>query len=153
MFDIGQWAFDNVNRTRVQVLERNDLWGYVSYRVYDPLSKEAYTLAGDCLDHCSDKGADAAFVRYIAALAKVKGYLAEGMLSDLSENVLPLPHQLYALKRALSGSSIRYLLADEVGLGKTIEAGLIIRELRPGVLLKEHWLCARRGWSPSGILK
>jgi hypothetical protein len=88
VFDIGQWAFDNVNRTRVQVLERNDLWGHVSYRVYDPLSKEAYTLAGDCLDHCGNKGADAAFVRYIAALAKVKGYLAEGMLSDLSENVL-----------------------------------------------------------------
>jgi len=145
VFDIGQWAFDNVNRTRVQVLERNDLWGYVSYRVYDPLSKEAYTLAGDCLDHCSYKGADAAFVRYIAALAKVKGYLAEGMLSDLSENVLPLPHQLYALNRALSGSSIRYLLADEVGLGKTIEAGLIIRELKTRGLVKRTLVVCPKG--------
>jgi len=41
-----------------------------------------------------------------------------------------LPHQLYALNRAMSRDRIRYLLADEVGLGKTIEAGLILRELK-----------------------
>jgi SNF2 family DNA or RNA helicase len=145
VFAIGQWAFDNVNRTRVQVLERNDLWGHISYRVYDPLSKEAYTLAGDCLDHCGDKGADAAFVRYIAALARVKGYIAEGMLSELSEEVLPLPHQLYALNRALSGNSIRYLLADEVGLGKTIEAGLIIRELKTRGFVKRTLVVCPKG--------
>ena len=44
--------------------------------------------------------------------------------------MVPLPHQLYALNRAVSRDRIRYLLADEVGLGKTIEAGLILRELK-----------------------
>jgi SNF2 family DNA or RNA helicase len=34
------------------------------------------------------------------------------------------------LSRAISGDRVRYLLADEVGLGKTIEAGLIMRELK-----------------------
>ncbi len=91
MFAIGQWAFDNVNRTRVQVLERNDLWGHISYRVYDPLSKEAYTLAGDCLDHCGDKGADAAFVRYIAALARVKGTLPKACFRTYEEAASAAP--------------------------------------------------------------
>lgn len=43
--------------------------------------------------------------------------------------VIPLPHQIRALSRATTNDHVRYLLADEVGLGKTVEAGLIMREL------------------------
>jgi len=38
-------------------------------------------------------------------------------------------HQIAVVRRVLQDSKRRYLLADEVGLGKTIEAGLILREL------------------------
>lgn len=41
-----------------------------------------------------------------------------------------LPHQLYVAKQATEHSHVRALLADEVGLGKTIEAGLIINRLK-----------------------
>jgi SNF2-related domain/Helicase conserved C-terminal domain len=41
----------------------------------------------------------------------------------------PLPHQLRIAVRAVQTYPRGYLLADEVGLGKTIEAGLIVREL------------------------
>jgi len=34
------------------------------------------------------------------------------------ESVIPLPHQLKALSKAVSSDRIRYLLADEVGLGQ-----------------------------------
>lgn len=44
--------------------------------------------------------------------------------------MIPLPHQLVAISKAMSGDRVRYLFADEVGLGKTIEAGLVIRELK-----------------------
>jgi SNF2 family DNA or RNA helicase len=44
--------------------------------------------------------------------------------------VIPLSHQLYVLNRAVGRDRVRYLLADEVGLGKTIEAGLVLRELK-----------------------
>ena len=39
------------------------------------------------------------------------------------------PHQLYVADAATSMSTTRVLLADEVGLGKTIEAGLILQRL------------------------
>ncbi|OME38337.1 SNF2-related protein [Paenibacillus sp. FSL E2-0274] len=45
-------------------------------------------------------------------------------LSDLS----PLPHQLDTAHKVLFEMSGRAILADEVGLGKTIEAGLVLKE-------------------------
>ena len=39
------------------------------------------------------------------------------------------PHQLRIARRVLQDPVQRYLLADEVGLGKTIEAGIILRQL------------------------
>ncbi|MDH4363868.1 MAG: DEAD/DEAH box helicase [Acidimicrobiia bacterium] len=42
----------------------------------------------------------------------------------------PFPHQLQAAARVLRGLRGRAILADEVGLGKTIEAGLVASELR-----------------------
>jgi superfamily II DNA or RNA helicase len=43
--------------------------------------------------------------------------------------VQPLPHQVHVLDRVVSGDRFGHVLADDVGLGKTIEAGLIITSL------------------------
>ncbi|MFC7440920.1 DEAD/DEAH box helicase [Laceyella putida] len=40
----------------------------------------------------------------------------------------PLPHQIEVTKRVINEMRGRAILADEVGLGKTIEAGLILKE-------------------------
>ncbi|MFM5191438.1 protein DpdE [Aeromonas media] len=50
-------------------------------------------------------------------------------IASLSSSAVELePHQLAVVKRVLQDDIPKYILADEVGLGKTIEAGMIIRE-------------------------
>lgn len=65
---------------------------------------------------------------YEAEQAKViKRFDELQCLTHLS-NVEPLPHQLDTAQKVLYEMRGRAILADEVGLGKTIEAGLIIKE-------------------------
>lgn len=51
----------------------------------------------------------------------------QGILSNSVIEILP--HQILAAHKIVSSPSRRFLLADEVGLGKTFEAGIIIKEL------------------------
>jgi ATP-dependent helicase HepA len=60
--------------------------------------------------------------------ARWKSSIARGMLGPRLEM---LPHQLYLCYRAVNGISLpRLMLSDEVGLGKTIESGLIFNALQ-----------------------
>jgi len=52
----------------------------------------------------------------------------QGLAGLLSASVELLPHQIEVARRVLGDPVQRYLLADEVGLGKTIEACAIIRQ-------------------------
>lgn len=63
----------------------------------------------------------------MGALLKLRS-ASQGLTSVPSASVDYVAHQVAAVKRVLSDPIQRYLLADEVGLGKTIEAGLIIRQ-------------------------
>src|SRR5438093_1006687 len=53
----------------------------------------------------------------------------EGLQAALQARIDLLPHQLEPALALLRGIGSRVLLADEVGLGKTIQAGLICAEL------------------------
>jgi ATP-dependent helicase HepA len=54
---------------------------------------------------------------------------AGGLGSFLGGRVRLFPHQLHVAERATARMPVRWLLADEVGLGKTIEAALIMNRL------------------------
>lgn len=53
---------------------------------------------------------------------------SEGLTGLVSSAVEFVPHQIAVIRRVLTDPVLRYLLADEVGLGKTVEAGIIIRQ-------------------------
>ena len=51
-----------------------------------------------------------------------------GMSALASSRIHLLPHQVEIVRQILADPIQRYLLADEVGLGKSIEAGVILRQ-------------------------
>jgi ATP-dependent helicase HepA len=53
---------------------------------------------------------------------------AFGISALLSSSIELESHQVEVIRRVLTDHTQRYLLADEVGLGKTIEAGIVIRQ-------------------------
>ncbi|MBD2612399.1 helicase [Nostoc punctiforme FACHB-252] len=54
--------------------------------------------------------------------------VSRGMTGLISANINLYPHQVEVVRRVLEDPIQRYILADEVGLGKTIEAGAILRQ-------------------------
>ena len=57
-------------------------------------------------------------------------YLFDPMMAVHTSNVTPLPHQITAVYQSmLPRQPLRYVLADDPGAGKTVMAGLFIREL------------------------
>lgn len=131
MHATGDFVFDTIEKANVQVLEKIEAWGYVSYKVFNPATGRVYKANEEQLSSTgSTMQYDENYLRYVTLLSKIKNETAGGFLSSLASGIIPLPHQLHVLNRAMETNNIRYILADEVGLGKTIEAGMIIRELK-----------------------
>lgn len=65
-----------------------------------------------------------AFVRCVIEQRLV----ARGLAGLISSNIELFAHQAEVARRVLEDPIQRYLLADEVGLGKTVEAGIILRQ-------------------------
>ena len=57
----------------------------------------------------------------------------------LASRVMVKPHQVGVVQRVLSARRPRFVLADEVGLGKTIEAGMVFSALRLSGLAAACW--------------
>lgn len=144
--DIGAWCWHERHAAPCRVVDREEIWGETGYRVWLP-GKDAVVRARsrdlsplDAVQTTVDQ------ILHTAAAAKLLDALEDNLLlAPIQSSVVPLPHQLYALNRAMSRDRIRYLLADEVGLGKTIEAGLILRELKLHGMARRILVVAPKG--------
>ena len=146
MFTVGESVIDTQSNRVVLIVEVHELWGITTYKVIDMATNAVYSVNAENLtSSVAASAASEAFVRFVAAWSKVKNELANGTVFDTSESVLPLPHQRYALERAMASNEVRYMLADEVGLGKTIEAGLIIKELKTRGIIERILVVCPKG--------
>jgi ATP-dependent helicase HepA len=86
----------------------------------------------DPTDYLANRVTDTPF--FFHGRSRIVRYLSEqraafGGLTALASSAIDLlPHQVSTVRRVLADPIERYLLADEVGLGKTIEAGILIRQ-------------------------
>ena len=70
-----------------------------------------------------------AYARFVAIATRIKQEIAEKhILAPYESNLIPLPHQILVLEKVMQGVQTRFMLSDEVGMGKTIEAGLVLKE-------------------------
>lgn len=74
---------------------------------------------------------DGSLVRLVSEAKRIRlAYLFDPHLAVHTSMIEPLPHQITAVYgEMLSRQPLRYLLADDPGAGKTIMAGLLIKEL------------------------
>ena len=150
------WQYSTIHNSACKVIEEQTLWGQTVCRVWLPNQDAVVRVPLFALRPLSadlQPEIEAGRIAYVAAAAKVAEVL-EGsisatdghvLLAPMESNVIPLPHQIHALSRAISGDRVRYLLADEVGLGKTIEAGLVMRELKLRGLVRRILVVSPKG--------
>lgn len=142
-------------QTRVYVQDADDIWrigrvidGYIGvegtlYDVRFPNGREVRVEEASLLVRCYGALTDPTEVlawngietqyfhdrRLDAMQAILEARAAShGLTGLLSASVELVPHQIEVVRRVLEDPIQRYLLADEVGMGKTIEAGAIIRQ-------------------------
>jgi len=143
----GDWVYSITYQSISKVIETQTFWGETFCRVWLPLQNSVVRLRADQLlpiEQSPPQSAD--YVSYIATAARIADALTHDvLLAPLESSVIPLPHQLRALSRIIASDRIRFLLADEVGLGKTIEAGLIMKELKLRGLVRRTLIIAPRG--------
>ena len=147
LYNIGQWLWSIEHRQACKVVEVSHLWDEATYHVWLPGADTVLRATHDRLGtiEAAEAGLPAR-IRYVLYAAHITNLLSEDvLLAPATASVIPLPHQLKALRRAVSQDRVRFLLADEVGLGKTIEAGLIMRELKLRGFVRRVLILAPKG--------
>lgn len=144
-----QWYWLEENKQPCVLLEERKMFGYMMARVWLPAEGKVVDIpAGSLLPISKILGfLSNDFLSYVSAAGKLINIFnsTDVLLAPLNSSIIPLPHQIRTVQRAISGDRIRFLLADEVGLGKTIEAGLIMQELKLRRLVKRVLIVAPKG--------
>ena len=113
---VGEWWHSIDHDEPCRIVESDALWGQASCVVWLPRRGSAVSVPQIRLAPL--KASDDKLLHrlsYVSAAARIADALErDALVAPLEGSVIPLPHQLHALQRTVSGDRIRYLLADEV---------------------------------------
>ena len=140
------WAWWPQERQAVKIVSQRDLWGQTVCEVLLSATGRVLPVARDSLASLATRTWTPDEVQWRVAAARALHIAASGQHYVLGFAAIDsLPHQLATLNRAMNMRPVRLLLADEVGLGKTIEAGLIWSELKARDLVRRVLVVAPKG--------
>lgn len=141
---MSRWVYLRDLHQRGRVIQQETTFGEEYAHVWIPEKGTVVRVPIEKLDPLSAPGLEE--IRYRAYAARIIEALAgDVLLAPLDSRVVPLPHQIEVLDRVIQQRRMRLLLADEVGLGKTIEAGLVIRELKLRQKIQRILIVAPKG--------
>ena len=136
----GNWRFpfDMLEQANVQVLEK------LKYGAMFP-TRFSIRLPAMSTKRQEQLNSEVGSIRYDRELSaicctafKIKNETAGGFHSSLASGIIPLPHQLHVLNRAMGTNNIRYILADRSWSRQNDQAGMIVKELKSRGLVSQY---------------
>ncbi len=132
------------SRQRGRVIQRERVFGEEFAHVWIPETGNVLRVPIEAIEDITSPSLEEILYRAYASRI-IQALPGDVLLAPLDSRVVPLPHQIEVLDRVVREHHMRLLLADEVGLGKTIEAGLVIRELKLRRKVKRILIVAPKG--------
>ena len=129
--------------------------GITTFEVYFPKTNEILSLNSNSISKiknsfekiCQNVYDDPVLFPIRLLSEKIDSLFFQNKIISASNfSIIPLPHQVLTVNSVLEQFTPRVLIADEVGLGKTIEAALIYEELKLRKMVKRILIV-----SPSGL--
>lgn len=107
MFQPGEWVWSLEHQQVCRVVETQDLWGETLYRVWVPTKDAIVRVRSSQLQPAAESAPrSSVWLSYVTAAAWVSDALTQDvLLAPVEASVIPLPHQIRALSRAVGDPS------------------------------------------------
>ena len=116
----GDWIWDKETHQPAQIISIETLWGKQAIKAFHPTTNTVKYLNPEQTQPIKQNPIQTKqhLLCTLAAAKIINHQNSNQPLSPLQADIIPLPHQIHTLEKTLNSNQIRYLLADEVGLGK-----------------------------------